>query len=88
MNAAAGSDQLLTFIKFLRGRDLPISPAETLDAVHVASLLGYQHRDELKQGLAAVLAKSRPEQTLFDEAFDTFFFLARTRCHQLKGEIP
>ena len=73
MNAAAGSDQLLTFIKFLRGRDLPISPAETLDAVHVASLLGYQHRDELKQGLAAVLAKSRPEQTLFDEAFDAFF---------------
>ena len=73
MNAAAGSDELLTFIKFLRSSDLPISPADTLDAVHVASLLGYEDRASLKQGLAAVLAKSLREQTLFDTAFETFF---------------
>jgi len=73
VNAAAGSDELLTFIKFLRSSDLPISPADTLDAVHVASLLGYEDRASLKQGLAAVLAKSLREQTLFDTAFETFF---------------
>lgn len=73
MIASAGSDQLLIFIKFLRGRDIPISPADTLDAVHVASLLGYQDRETLKQGLASVLAKSRPEAARFNDAFDTFF---------------
>jgi len=73
VTASAGSDQLLTFIKFLRGRDIPISPADTLDAVHVASLLGYQDRETLKHGLASVLAKSRPEQARFSDAFDVFF---------------
>lgn len=73
MIASAGSDQLLTFIKFLRGHDIPISPADTLDAVHVASLLGYQDRETLKQGLASVLAKSHTELARFSDAFDTFF---------------
>lgn len=73
MNVAAGSDQLLAFIKFLRGRDIPISPADTLDAVHVASLLGYDDRAQLKEGLAAVLAKSRHEDSIYAEAFELFF---------------
>ena len=73
MKVSAGSDQLLTFIKFLRGRDIPISPADTLDAVHVASLMGYHDREALKHGLASVLAKSRPEQARFNDAFDVFF---------------
>ena len=40
MTPAAGSSQLLAFIKFLRGKDVPVSPADTLDAVHAAGLLG------------------------------------------------
>lgn len=73
MTPSAGSDPLLAFIKFLRGRELPVSPADSLDAVHVASLLGYGDRAALKDGLAAVLAKSRREDQLFSEAFDAFF---------------
>ena len=79
MNTAAGSDQLLAFIKFLRGRDIPISPADTLDAVHVASLLGYDDRGQLKDGLAAVLAKSRHEAHVYAEAFEAFFRPASAR---------
>ena len=73
MNAAASSDQLLAFIKFLRGRDIPISPADTLDAVHVASLIGYEDRASLRDGLGAVLAKSQREARLYQAAFDAFF---------------
>ena len=72
-SSGSGSDQLLAFIKYLRGRDIPISPADSLDAVHVASLMGYQDREQLKHGLAAVLAKSRREAQLFNEAFERFF---------------
>jgi uncharacterized protein with von Willebrand factor type A (vWA) domain len=69
----AGSDQLLAFIRYLRGRDIPISPADTLDAVQAASLIGYQRRERLKHGLAASLAKSAREETIFNEGFDLFF---------------
>jgi len=72
-SAGSGSDQLLAFIKYLRGRDIPISPADSLDAVHVASLIGYQDREQLKHGLAAVLAKSLREVQLFNAGFEQFF---------------
>jgi uncharacterized protein with von Willebrand factor type A (vWA) domain len=73
MTPAAGSSQLLAFIKFLRGKDVPVSPADTLDAVHAAGLLGYENRTTLRDGLAAVLAKSAFEKSAYLEAFDLFF---------------
>jgi uncharacterized protein with von Willebrand factor type A (vWA) domain len=68
-----GSQSLLPFIRFLRSRDLPVSPADTLDALEVAHLLGFSDRSLLRQGLAATLAKSAPEEQVFCECFDTFF---------------
>ena len=73
MNASIGSDRLLNFIQFLRARDVAVSPADSLDAIHVASLLGYDDRQQLAQGLAAVLAKSRQDRIAFDVAFEQFF---------------
>ena len=73
MTTTAGSNQLLAFIKFLRGKDVPVSPADTLDAVHAAGLLGYDDRTVLRDGLAAVLAKSTFEESTYREAFDLFF---------------
>jgi len=71
--AAASSDQLLAFVHYLRGKKIPVSPADTLDAVEVAELVGYQNRALLKNGLAAALAKSRHELTVFEAAFDDYF---------------
>ncbi len=73
MNASMGSDRLLSFVQFLRARDVAVSPADSLDAIHVASLLGYDDRTQLAQGLAAVLAKSRQDKIAFDLAFEQFF---------------
>ncbi len=73
MTPGTGSSQLLAFIKFLRSKDVPVSPADTLDAVHAAGLLGYEDRTKLRDGLAAVLAKSTFEQSAYLEAFDLFF---------------
>ena len=79
MRVGSSSQQLLEFIKFLRGRDVPISPADSLDAVHAASLLGYTNRSTLRDGLASVLAKSPYEEARYHEAFDIFFGLPSPR---------
>ena len=71
--AATSSDQLLAFVQYLRGKKIPVSPADTLDAIEVAELVGYQNRSLLKNGLAAALAKSRHELSVFESAFDDYF---------------
>ena len=86
MTATPGSNQLLAFIKFLRGRDIPVSPADTLDAVQAASLLGYEQRDTLRDGLAAVLAKSSHEELTYREAFDLFFQPAKNEAQQTSAQ--
>ena len=73
---SASSDQLLAFMQYLRGKKIPVSPADTLDAIEAAELLGYSDRALLKNGLAATLAKSNHELKTFESAFDEYFQLA------------
>ncbi|MEK9996245.1 MAG: VWA domain-containing protein [Halieaceae bacterium] len=73
---SASSDQLLAFMQYLRGKKIPVSPADTLDAIEAAELLGYSDRALLKNGLAATLAKSSHELKTFESAFDEYFKLA------------
>ena len=86
MTATLGSNQLLAFIKFLRGRNIPVSPADTLDAVQAASLLGYEQRDTLRDGLAAVLAKRSHEELTYREAFDLFFQPAKNEAQRTSAQ--
>ena len=44
--------KLLSFIQVLRSRDVRISPAESLDAMDIASVLGFSNRQHLHDGLA------------------------------------
>ena len=69
----APTERLLSFIQFLRGRDITISPADSLVAIEVAGLVGYSDRTLLKNGLASALAKSKFEIEIFDEAFEQYF---------------
>jgi uncharacterized protein with von Willebrand factor type A (vWA) domain len=69
----APTERLLSFIEFLRGRDIMISPADSLVAMEVAGLVGYSDRTLLKNGLASALAKSKFEIEIFDEAFEQYF---------------
>ena len=69
----APTDRLLAFIEFLRGRDILISPADSLVAMEVAGLVGYDDRTLLKNGLGSALAKSKFEIEVFNEAFEQYF---------------
>lgn len=66
-------DSLVSFIQVLRTHDVRISPAETLDAMHVATTLGYSDRNLLRDGLGMTLAKTPEEETIFLQCFDRFF---------------
>lgn len=65
--------KLVSFINVLRSQDVHISPAETLDAVEVVALLGYQDRLALRTGLSQSLAKTPDEKAIFQRCFDRFF---------------
>jgi uncharacterized protein with von Willebrand factor type A (vWA) domain len=61
------------FLKALRGADVPVSVADTLDALEVAKLVGWQDRALLKTSLSFALAKSEEEKYAFSDTFDDFF---------------
>ena len=67
------NSKLLSFIQILRSRDVRISPAETLDAMDIASVLGFSNRTFLHDGLAMALAKTPEEKSIFSQCFDHFF---------------
>lgn len=68
---------LVNFLRAVRGADVRVSVAETLDAVEVARFVGWENRDALKQGLGLALAKTVEEKTRFDATFDAFFLCRR-----------
>ncbi|TDG12561.1 VWA domain-containing protein [Seongchinamella unica] len=66
-------ENLVSFIQVLRSHDVRISPAETLDAMHVATTLGYGDRSLLRDGLGMTLAKTPEEEAIFLQCFERFF---------------
>ena len=60
---------LVSFIQVLRTHDVRVSPAETLDAMAVATTLGYADRNLLRNGLA-ILGITAPIQMIRTEAAD------------------
>jgi uncharacterized protein with von Willebrand factor type A (vWA) domain len=65
---------LVSFIQVLRSHDVRVSPAETLDAMTVATTLGYANRNLLRDGLAMTLAKTPAEEAVFLACFDRYFY--------------
>jgi uncharacterized protein with von Willebrand factor type A (vWA) domain len=61
------------FIHALRHSGLPVSPAETLDALNSARLIGFHDPALLKSALAMTLAKTRIDQAKFLIVFEQFF---------------
>jgi uncharacterized protein with von Willebrand factor type A (vWA) domain len=61
------------FLKALRGAEVRVSVAETLDAMRVMDLVGWSDREALKTSLSFALAKSAPEKETFDACFDDFY---------------
>src|SRR3546814_12972805 len=74
------------FLAALRGVDVRVSVAETLDALETAELVGWQDREMLKDALSMALAKSETEKQAFDACFDQFFRSDSFRGGQDRGD--
>ncbi len=68
--------RLLSFAEELRGEGLAIGTAELLDAFAVLGQVGWTEAEEVREGLAATLAKSQGDRRVFELVFDRFFFRA------------
>lgn len=73
-------DRTLTqFIRALRNADVRVSTAETLDALSVVELVGYEDRGALKRALALALPKTADEKATYDACFEQFFAFKAVR---------
>jgi hypothetical protein len=61
------------FIRALRAAEVPVSPAEAIDAHHAAQVAGYEDRELFRDALCTTLAKTADEVDRFERCFDTFF---------------
>jgi uncharacterized protein len=64
---------IVRFVHALRSADVPVSPAETLDALAVLRQVGMADPRLLRNALSLVLAKTKDEKRRFNECFDRFF---------------
>lgn len=64
---------LTRFVHALRCADLPVSPAETLDALSILARIGVGDRVLLHDALALALAKTPEDKARFSACFERFF---------------
>jgi uncharacterized protein with von Willebrand factor type A (vWA) domain len=68
--------QLVVFSEELRGEGMAVGTSELLDATVALGAVGWGSRDDVRETLAATLAKSPEDRHVFDLVFDRFFFRA------------
>jgi uncharacterized protein with von Willebrand factor type A (vWA) domain len=78
--------RIVTFIRLLRTQGLPVSVAESLDALHSVSQVGVHDRDLLRLTLRTALVKSHQDFPTFDALFERFFTVPRRR--RRRGQPP
>ncbi len=61
------------FIQAVRGAEVRVSVAETLEAFETVRIVGYSDRQILKDALSVTVAKTREEKLRFEQAFERFF---------------
>ena len=61
------------FIRALRANEVPVSPAEAIDAHRALAEVGFADRRLVRDTLAVTLAKSAEEIARFESCFDAFF---------------
>src|SRR5256714_6498898 len=68
--------RLLGFAEELRDEGVAIGTAELLDAFAALGEVPWTEREDVREALAATLAKSQEDRRVFELAFERFFFRA------------
>jgi uncharacterized protein with von Willebrand factor type A (vWA) domain len=67
------ADNVLHFVRVLRGAGLPVGPAKVIDAISAVETVGVANRSDFREALAAVLVSRHEHLALFEQAFDIFW---------------
>ena len=62
------AENVVHFVRVLRGAGLALGPAKVLDALAAVQATGIDHRDDFRSALAAVLVSRREQVELFEQA--------------------
>jgi len=76
------SGELLRFVGELRLAEVPISVAETLDAMRAVAATGLADRARVREALAAALVKDEADRESFDQVFARFFGPGAGAAHE------
>jgi hypothetical protein len=66
--------RILEFVGDLRRAEIRVSTTEALDALHAATAVGLDDREDLRHALAATIVKEARDLPTFDRIFDLYFF--------------
>jgi hypothetical protein len=78
---------LTEFLREVRTAGVPVSLAESIDALRAAATVGVE-RERLRDGLAAAIVKDEADRPAFDDAFDRFFATEAIERRKRKGARP
>ena len=67
------AENVLHFVRVLRGAGLPVGPAKVIDALAAVEAVGVGERGDFRSALAAVLCSRRDHLELFEQAFELFW---------------
>lgn len=66
-------ENVLHFVRVLRGAGLPVGPAKVVDALAAVEAVGVGNRTDFREALAAVLCSRREHLDLYEQAFELFW---------------
>jgi uncharacterized protein with von Willebrand factor type A (vWA) domain len=67
-------ERVLDFIKGLRGRGVPVSTAESIDAMGAVAVVGLEDPETFKAALKAAMVKRNRDTPVFEELFPLYFY--------------
>jgi uncharacterized protein with von Willebrand factor type A (vWA) domain len=67
------AENVLHFVRVLRGAGLPVGPAKVIDALSAVEAVGIENRTDFRAALAAVLVSRCEHLPLFEQAFDLYW---------------
>ncbi len=67
------AENVLHFVRVLRGAGIPVGPAKVVDALAAVEAVGLRERTDFRAALCAVLVSRHEHLPLFEQAFDLFW---------------
>ncbi|MEV5612512.1 VWA domain-containing protein [Streptomyces sp. NPDC052225] len=73
MSGPSVADRVTSLVRALRTHGIRIGTGESVDAAQAVAALGLDHREHLREGLAAALLHDQGQRPVFDPVFDLYF---------------